>query len=1633
MPTKTDRILSYLPGTFRPSPQRSALYALVDAFGSELLQAENSLAAIMQAHWVDHADRGAEVIDDLARIAALYGLAPRCQNKDNNGEEKSCRLPSRCDETVEEFREHLKRYIRTFLEGTVTVQGILRVTAETLGLRIADAYEEMDTWWDRPEDELVTVHPRGDDAAQRILGLEAVAARGRPACPAQLRGIVDLSGGIDLGEVAMLRLKVDDSSPVEINLAGGAADPTSITLGWIVVAINVALGDEIARHEGHFLTLTSTTLGSTSRLEVQAVANDAAEQILGLASHTYYGSEALAARVTGTIDLSDGADLSTECYLRLAIDRTQVVEIDCAGPNPVKTSLDQIQATINDALGRDVASHNGHLLTLTSPTTGFDSSIAFQQPAAQNAKNCLFGPVESFYLGQDDQPARLIGKRDLSGGVNLSERSFIQLSLDGAFSVSINCAGIDPINTRPGEIVTAINAAFGATAARHDGRFITLNSPTAGPDGAITLETPPTGDATEDIFGIGPRTFTGTPATAARITGNLDLSSGINLMAQNCLLMALDGGSPVELDLRAGATDPTAVTLDELTGAINDALGANIAAHDGQHLVLASPTTGNVSSLTINPLEVTRRRRFVTRAIITDEAAQAIFGFVAVETQGNPATSARLVGQADLSRGVDLRDGSYLRLKIGDQAAVDIDCAGKRPRATLIDEVVEKINTKLGMEIALHNDKNLVLISPSSGLESRIVIEPPQASDALNKLLGVEAGAVRGQDATKVIFTGAVDLSEGIELAAKAVIKLKLDSADSVQISLTEEEAASKTLNQIVIALNLALGINAASHDGIHLILSSAKSGTESQITFEKPAGNDITQAIFGITAPRSYQGADPKPAQVVGKPDLSAGVDLSVACVLKLKLDGGDTIEVDCAAQAADPTATTLGEIKEAINAAANPDTASHDGAHLILTAPTSGFSSRITLENHTSGEAREAILGTVPDETLGDAPVPAVITGEVDLLTSVDLEERRLIRLAVDGGRPVDINVAGAYPAATFLDEIVAAINAVFPGMASATADDRLQLTSPTSDVESRLALLPLRHLELIEYPPEPVEPLQMMVGHADRWSVVNDGAADTFAEIQFAATQGVVGPTLVNVTLGWRIRLLTILAADERVRLWRDQKRGLQLVIDSPQEETRPVPASEILVGPLGAQAGVPFKDTWSLTGNGANPTTLQLNNPLVQNLVRLRARQLGPAGHAITVNVTESELIAIDLESIAADGSEKRLVGRVRIGPETVSLVDAGQTVIAHLQAGPGVELAAYHNYVVAVTGPLHTGQPPFMVAQKIARLFEVALRFKLEGEAPIEEHYPGVTIGVDPGASDSLTWQINAGPQRSRLVTAEVWQKETVLSLPRGRSDWVYLDCRGDRFNEVNFNTAHFAGGICFDRAIFNISRFTNAPPESVKTVFASAEATIDPSTEIVFRRVRRRPGAFWVNLPADLPPRFGGRFNTARFGQRDDSPELYEKAVTEPPDDDDYLIALINKGRSLVEAAVVPMAPLEAIEMPFRRPQFLTLGDREKPARLYLSEEGVNGFIELKAREAGAWGNKIAVSARQSGPAMYDVCIIYQGSRFENARQVVRGEPLQPLVQDLLKPSPIGVLQAKAAGIQADVSRDRADQSAAEE
>ncbi|MGH9938496.1 MAG: hypothetical protein ACREAM_19820, partial [Blastocatellia bacterium] len=620
MATKTERILNNLPSTFRAFPKPTALFSVADAFGNELLLAENSLAAVMMAHWVDHADRGAELIQDLACIAALYGLKPRGAES-KNGSGKCLPLPS--DESVEEFREHLKRYIRIFIEGTVTVQGILRVAAEALNLRIADEYEQMDTWWTRDGDELVKLAPRGDDAARLLFGVDSAEGAGQPARPARIAGKVDLRGGVDLGSSTILSVKVDTSAPKQIDLAGLTA------LEAITNKINETLGATVAGHDGRHLILTSATIGPDSRLEVQDVVNDASPQLLGLLPRVFRGADATKARAPG-VELSGEFDLSLTRFLRLLVDGKHLAEIDCARPgDPAKTTLDDVKQAINSAFGFggfELASHDGERLTLTSPIAGFQGSVAFQTAAARDARERLFGAITTFHAGRDARPAEAVGVNDLSRGVDLSARSKIGVQIDDQASVAVDCAGADPSSTSLDEVVAALTARLGAGVASHDGRFLRLASPTTGPNSKIVFETlPPDQDATEILLGIGAKVFQGSAATAASFVGAADLSGakGINLHALHFVQIGVDGGPLKEIDVRGEAADHGKVTLQQIRAAINrafdpDLASPDVASDDGRHLILTSPAVGENSRIVIEPLTTAIRRRFVTRAFTTN-------------------------------------------------------------------------------------------------------------------------------------------------------------------------------------------------------------------------------------------------------------------------------------------------------------------------------------------------------------------------------------------------------------------------------------------------------------------------------------------------------------------------------------------------------------------------------------------------------------------------------------------------------------------------------------------------------------------------------------------------------------------------------------------------------------------------------------------------------------------------------------------------------------------------------------------------------------------------------------------------------------------------------------------------------
>jgi hypothetical protein len=1424
---KADRILANLPPTYRTLGDPSALRALTDAYGGELQAAENSLVAVMRSHWVDFADAGETAIQDLALFGALYGLAPRP------------------DESVEEFREHLKRYVKTFLDGTVTVQGILRITAETLGLHIED--EALDSWWTPGRSAVLAGStPDGADAASLVFGQPAFDRYGADAARASLVGEVDLRGDLDLRARGTLWIALDGGGPQSVELTTGAADPAAVTAEEIVAAIHRQLGVEgLAELSDGRLRLSSLTAGTAGVVTVDDGPGDAADLVLGLRPRTYRGADPTQATVTGLVDLSTAVDLTGPRYLRVVVDGNHLAEIDCAGSaaDPAAVEISEIVAAINSALGVAVATDDGRFITLTSPTPGAAGHIDFLSPAAQDATLRLFGAVAPITVGTAARSARVVGDRDLGPGVDLTDRSSLRLAVDAQPAITLDLAGADPASTTPAEIVAAINEGLGDAVATHDGSTLTLTSSSPGPSGRLRVEEV-AGDIAEDVLGLRPRSGQGRAPITAAFTGTTDLSANVDLSARRTLSLAVDGAAPVTVDLRTGVPDLTQASLDELETAINTALGEDLAINDGAHLILVSPTTGAGGSLHLAPPERLTHRRFVTRARVTDDAAAKVLGFTTHHATGTAGEPAVLQGTNDLSGGADLTTNRYLRIRVSD-AVVEVDCAGPRPRATTPAEIVTAINTALNSAVASTDGKRLTLRTPdpTDGPVPSVVLDGPRQRDGLDTVLGVEPGLVRGGAPGGVRLVGTVDLSAGVSLVADAAVRLAVDGGAPIDVVLGDPAGtATRSLSQLVAAIDVALVAQVAAHDGVHLILTSPTIGAGSRLELlPVAAGTDATADVLGINTPRTYQGATATPAEVVGQLDRTAPVDLSIANQLTIAVDGGTPVTVDLTSAAADPAAVTLSELATAINAATTANASSTPvpgGLALRIASPTTGLSSRIELSRTPTGNAAPLLFSAT--EAHGKPPSPAIVDGTIDLIAPLDLSQRSVLRLAIDHQPPFDVDVAGATSSTTVAAEIVAAINEIVPGLASLTPEDKLRLTSPTEGPDSAVDVVPLRFLEVAEYPARPAW-ASGPVAHGTVLRFRNPGASDVTGRVTLTTPAGVSAPRIADPTAGWSIRITEAIGA-----------------------------------------------------------------------------------GGTLTLETTD------------------------------------GTTIQAFITENGATRPAA-------------------------------------------------------------------------NLQTAGT----NLLGVRRGLNAWSFSECRAARFDSAYFDSDHFAGQAGSEEAVFGLSYF--GPQDNHPDAVFASSATRTPTAEIRVDWDSHQAGAFTVNLPAELDERFGVSFGAgglgatatgnARFGAA--VPELHAGVVTEPVTDDEFLVDRLNDlqtGSKLVVARLVDLVPIgwSAVALPFRDEVRLTGGRVGARARMYLTEPGLApGFVELSAAEEGAWGNDIRITGRASGPAIYDLEVAFPGGRFESARQTVFGPPLPSLADELLRPGPVGVGLAKAAGIHADVTRDR--------
>jgi hypothetical protein len=1141
----TERILANLPRTFRPLPQPSALFSLANAIGSSLQETSNLLVEVMKAHWVDHADRGRSSVRDLDLLGALYDLQ------------------SRPDEGVEAFRAHLKLHVQSLLEGTATVRGILRVAADTLGLAInPDALEH-------PRERRL---PREDDATRLLFGVPWIEATGAAAQPAGITGRNDLSSGVDLRSAHVLELEVDGATHT-VDLAVTVENLEQTRLSDVVGAINAAFGAPVASHDGRYPRLTSPAVGADARVVLgRPAAPDAADLVFGIPPRFAQGADARPAEVTGTLDLSGGVDLRTDHYLRIVLDGTAIAEVD-GGADPA-TPLSQVVDAINGAIGQTIAVQAGDYLQLRTPSNGLDRSIEIQPAAANDAARLLLGPgAYGYYAGDDARPARFVGRQLLGQGVDLRVERYLVLRIDGGDSVEIDCSGAAPEQSSIHEIVSRINAAVRPdVVASEEGNVITLTSPTIGSASTLEILSAAEGDAAFRILGFPPREAVGRDPEPARIAGQVDLPPTLDLRLHHRITLGSAGQDAVEIDVSGPVAAET--TPEQVVTAINTQVGREVASLSDNRLRLTSLDQGMDQWLALIDRAQVVRSPFVTQAPVQDEAAPILFGFVDGRAEATLGQPAQLVGQVDLSSGVDLRTTSYLRITIDDQSPRDIDCGGDRPRVSRPEEIAARVNDALGSEVATVTAGHIVLTSPTTGPASQIVVDQSSAADAAEVLLGLTTAAVSGRDATRVAFTSTQDLTAGLDISDRYLVRVGLDDRAPADIDLRGNLAANSNLpdqrvdlDQIVDILNAALGNGAAVHNGQLLTIRSPLLGPASRLIIEPPgdAEHDATPDLFGISVPRSYAGADATAAELTGAVQLSGPIDLSQRHFLRLALDGEDAQDVDCAG--ATPSATTLDEVVDAINRVFGPDQASVRDERLVLTSAETGSSSRVVVTPSTAADAGDAILGTVPALATGGAGTPAMLTALVAPPNPVDLSARGVIRVAVDDGPPRDIDVRGASPGLTRLDEVVVAINGAFGSpverpIASLTPEGLLRLSG-----DSAVELFALRALTLIEFPPAAVDPVSLSVEHGTTWTLSNNGVSPAALAISLASLHGVVQPTFVSRNVAARLNVDAAVGPGQTVRVWLDADGAPRAEIDGTPAPVEVIPSADVLRLPPG----------------------------------------------------------------------------------------------------------------------------------------------------------------------------------------------------------------------------------------------------------------------------------------------------------------------------------------------------------------------------------------------------------------------------------------------------------------------------------
>lgn len=121
MSYKTDRLVELFPDAYAARDKESLLYKLLDAFGAELMAADEQIKRLLKSHWVRYAEG-----DALDRLGAVYGVTRRALSSEDEAAEPE-------PEPDEDFRRRLQSIVPMFTGGG-TRRAVVGAVRSALGL-----------------------------------------------------------------------------------------------------------------------------------------------------------------------------------------------------------------------------------------------------------------------------------------------------------------------------------------------------------------------------------------------------------------------------------------------------------------------------------------------------------------------------------------------------------------------------------------------------------------------------------------------------------------------------------------------------------------------------------------------------------------------------------------------------------------------------------------------------------------------------------------------------------------------------------------------------------------------------------------------------------------------------------------------------------------------------------------------------------------------------------------------------------------------------------------------------------------------------------------------------------------------------------------------------------------------------------------------------------------------------------------------------------------------------------------------------------------------------------------------------------------------------------------------------------